>query len=282
VILVTGATGNVGGALLRLLAADGTPARALVRDPATAARVAGVDVVRGDLAAPDGLDAAFDGVEALFLLGGFDTMADVLDRAKASGVRRVVLLTSRCVEGGAPDNAITAMWLRSEAVLRESGLSGTVLHPSGFQSNVLRWSDQLAASDVVRAPWPDVPIAAIDPADIAAVAAVALRDDSHAGRALTLSGPEPLTPAQHVAVLADVLGRPLRYEPQPEAEARAAMGAAMPQPFVDAQFRFFTDGEFDDSGVVDTVERITGRPPGTLRAWATANKDRFPRPDDPR
>jgi uncharacterized protein YbjT (DUF2867 family) len=271
-ILVTGATGNVGGEVVRRLAADGAPVRALARRPDAVSLPDRVEVVAGDLSRPETLDDALAGVEALFLLGGFDTMAHVLERAARAQVRRVVLLTSRCVIGGRPDNAVTGMWMESEAVFDRSGLPGTVLRPSGFQSNVLRWSDQLRAGDVVRAPWADVPIAAIDPADIAAVAAVALRSGDYEGQALTISGPQALSARQQLAVVADVLDRPLRFEPQPDAEARTEMAGAMPEPFVDAQFRFFSGGEYDDSAVVDTVERVTGRPAGTLHAWAAAHR----------
>ncbi|MBA3906469.1 MAG: NAD(P)H-binding protein [Pseudonocardiales bacterium] len=271
-ILVTGASGNVGGEVVRRLAADGAPVRALARRPEALSPPDGVDLVAGDLSHPETLDKAFAGIEALFLLGGFDTMAEVLDRAGQAGLRRVVLLTSRCVISGRPDNAITGMWMESEAVLERSGLPATVLRPAGFQSNVLRWSDQLHAGDVVRAPWADVPIAAIDPADIAAVAAVALRSADYEGQALNLSGPQALSARQQLAVVAEVLDRPLRFEPQPEAEARTAMAEAMPEPFVDAQFRFFSGGEYDDSEVVDTVERVAGRPAGTLHAWAEAHR----------
>jgi uncharacterized protein YbjT (DUF2867 family) len=272
VILVTGATGNVGGEVVGRLAADGAPVRALVRRPDAASLPEGAGIVTGDLSRPESLDDALAGVEALFLLGGFDTMAAVLDRAAQAGVRRVVLLTSRCVVGGRPDNAITAMWMESEAVLERSGLPATVLRPAGFQSNVTRWSGQLREGDVVRAPWADVPIAAIDPADIAAVAAVALRSGDYDGQALSLSGPEALSARQQLAVVAEVLDRPLRFEPQSDADARKAMAEAMPESFVDAQFRFFSDGEYDDSEVVDTVERVTGRPAGTLRAWVEAHR----------
>jgi uncharacterized protein YbjT (DUF2867 family) len=272
VILVTGATGNVGGEVVQRLAADGAAVRALARRPDSVSLPEGVAVVAGDLSRPESLDDALAGAEALFLLGGFDTMADVLERAGQAGVRRVVLLTSRSVVGGRSDNAITGMWMESEAVLERSGLPGTVLRPAGFQSNVVRWSDQLRAGDVVRAPWADVPIAAIDPADIAAVAAVALRSGDYEGQALSLSGPEALSARQQLAVVAEVLDRPLRFEPQSDAEARKAMAETMPESFVDAQFRFFSDGEYDDSEVVDTVERVTGRPAGTLRAWVDTHR----------
>jgi uncharacterized protein YbjT (DUF2867 family) len=201
----------------------------------------------------------------------------VVAAARAGGVERVVLLTSRCVEGGRPDNPVTAMWLDAEAAVRDSGLAWTVLHPSGFHSNALRWLPQLRAGDVVAAPWPDVAIASIDPADIAAVAALALTDPAgaHAGRTLTLSGPAAETPGQQVATLARVLGRPLRYAPLADGEARARMLADTPAPIVDALFRFFTGGEFDDSPVVDTVAELTGRPPGTFAAWATSHAGDF-------
>jgi uncharacterized protein YbjT (DUF2867 family) len=274
-ILVTGATGNVGGELVAALARLGAPARALVRDPARASLPAGVEVARGDLSAPDSIEPALAGVRAVFLLGGWDDMAGLLRRLADAGAEHVVLLTSRCVVGGRPDNAVTAMWLDSEAAVRASGLAWTILRPSGYQSNALRWLPQLRAGDVVRAPWPDVPVAAIDPADIAAVAATVLLTPGHDGAAHELSGPEPLTPGEQVATLAQVLERPLRYEPLTDDEARAQMAADTPASYVEAFFRFYSEGEFDDARVVDTVERIAGRPPGRFADWARAHAGAF-------
>jgi uncharacterized protein YbjT (DUF2867 family) len=274
-ILVTGATGNVGGELVAALARLGAPVRALVRDPARAELPAGVEVARGDLAVPDSIEPALAGVRAVFLLGGWDDMAALLRQIANAGAEQVVLLTSRCVVGGKPDNAITHMWLDSESAVRDSGLAWTILRPSGYQSNALRWLPQLRAGDVVRAPWPDVATAVIDPADIAAVAATVLTAPGHEGVAHALSGPEPLTPGQQVATLAEVLERPLRYEPLTDAEARAQMEADTPAPYTDAFFRFYSDGEFDDAQVLDTVERIAGRPPGAFADWAHAHADAF-------
>jgi uncharacterized protein YbjT (DUF2867 family) len=167
------------------------------------------------------------------------------------------------------------MWLDSEAAVRGAGVAWTVLRPSGYQSNALRWLPQLRRGDVVRAPWPDVPIAAIDPADIAAVAATVLSDEGHEGIAYTLSGPEPLTPAEQIDALANILGRTLRYEPLSDEQARLEMAADTPAPYLDAFFRFYSQGEFDDSPVVETVHHLTGRPPRRFEQWAQAHADAF-------
>jgi uncharacterized protein YbjT (DUF2867 family) len=120
-----------------------------------------VQVAVGDLEDPGSLAPALDGVGKVFLLGGF-AASGVLRRIRAAGAGHVVLLTSRCVIGGNPQNAVTRMWLDAEAAVRDSGVAWTILRPSGFQSNALRWLPQLREGDVVRAPWPAVPIAAID------------------------------------------------------------------------------------------------------------------------
>jgi uncharacterized protein YbjT (DUF2867 family) len=274
-ILVTGATGNVGGKVITALAQRGEDVRAVVRDPARAKTPAGVEVVQGDLDLPESLTPALAGARAVFLLGGWGDMPELLRRIERAGVEHVVLLTSRCVIGGKADNAITRMWLDSEAAVRDSGVPWTVLRPSGFHSNALRWLPQLREGDVVRAPWPEVAIASIDPADIAAAAAAVLTEPGHEGVAHSLSGPEPLTPGRQIETLAAVLGRPLRYEPLSDEGARARMAADMPAPYVDAFFRFYSDGEFDDSAVVDAVDRITGRPPRGFEDWARAPAEAF-------
>ena len=189
-ILVTGATGNVGSELVDTLLERGAENARAGADPERASLPEGVDVGTGDLSAPAGLTAALTDVRQAFLLGAFAT-PELLEALRSAGVEHVVLLTSRCVIGGRPDNAITRMWLDAEAVVRDWRIPSTVLHPSSFDSNALRWLPQLRRGDVVRAPWPQVPIAAIDPADIAS----GRRGGAHRIRpgrtAITLSGPQP-------------------------------------------------------------------------------------------
>src|SRR6266536_1980112 len=256
-ILVTGATGNVGRELTRALAARGESVRVLARKPDQASFPAGVQVAEGDLEDPESVAPALDGVGKVFLLGGF-AAAGVLRRIRAAGAGHVVLLTSRCVIGGNPENAVTRMWLDAEAAVRDSGIGWTILRPSGFQSNALRWLPQLRIGDVV------------------AVGSVVLTGPGHEGAALTLSGPEPLTPGEQVAVLGRALRRPLRYEPLSDDEARASMADdGAPASLIDAFFRFFSAGEFNDSAITTTVRKITGRPPRTFDHWAHAHAGLF-------
>jgi uncharacterized protein YbjT (DUF2867 family) len=272
-ILVTGATGNIGSELVRALTQSGEPVRALARSAQPSHN--GVEYVTGDLNEPDSIRSALTAVRGLFLLPGYQGMSGTLAQAKAAGVEHVVMVSSSSIEGGEASNAITKYMMDSEQAVRDSGLPWTFLRSFGFMSNALEWIPQLQAGDVVRAPWPDVPIAVIDPHDIAAVAAVALTSPGHAGRSYILSGPEPLRPADRVAILGEVLGRPLTFEAQPDDEARAEMSKAMPADYVDAFFRFYSGGTLDESQPRPDVRDVTGRPPRTFRDWARAHAAAF-------
>jgi uncharacterized protein YbjT (DUF2867 family) len=278
-IFVTGATGNVGGELVRALVDAGRPVRALVRDDAARARLpAGADAVLGDLSRPETFAHGLEGVSALYLLAGYEGLAELLAAARDAGAERAVLQSSSSVPGGDVTNAVARYHLLSEQAVRESGLRWTFLQPNSFMSNALQWREQLQAGDTIRAPFADVRVASIDPSDIAAVAAAALTSDEHAGRSYRLSGPESHLPVDRVAVLARVLGRDLRFEAQSDDEARAEMTAAMPAEYVDAFFSFFVDGALDESEVLPAVQDVTGRPPRTFERWARAHADAFSPP----
>lgn len=274
-ILVTGANGNVGSELVTQLAGAKQQVRALVRDPGRNSLPVEVEFVAGDLDRPASLAPALAGVRGVFLLGGHKDMPGLLTQIRAAGVEHVVLLSSRSVVGGSPTNAIVRMWMTSEDAVRSSGVGWTMVRPSGFASNALRWLPQLRAADLVRAPFASAAIASIDPYDIAAVARVALTTAGHESRSYALSGPEALLPAQQVAILAKVLGRPLRFEAQPDDEARAELRHSTPEEFVDAFFRFFVAGEFDDAVILPTVQEVTGQAPRTFEQWARVHQAEF-------
>jgi uncharacterized protein YbjT (DUF2867 family) len=143
-------------------------------------------------------------------------------------------------------------------------------------SNALRLADQIAKGDTVRVPFPDVYTTDIDPYDIAQVALRALLSEDWADRALELTGPEALLPADRVRILAAALGRDLRAVGLTPEETRTELEASgMPKPYVDAFFSFFVDGTLDESVVLPTVEQVTGRPPRTFAQWARAHADAF-------
>ncbi|WP_119729202.1 NAD(P)H-binding protein [Thermomonospora amylolytica] len=274
-ILVTGATGNVGAEVVRALAASGVPVRALVRDASRAEPRPGVEYVTGDLNRPESVKPALDGARALFLLPGYPGLPELLAEARRAGAERAVLLSGGSAGSGDLSNAITRYMAESERAVRESGLAWTFLRPSAFMSNTFQWIPQLRAGDVVRAPFAGVRIANVDPYDIAAVAVAALLTDGHEGKVHLPTGPEALSAADRVRILGSVLGRDLRFEAQPDDEARAEMLKTTPVEYVDAFFDFYVAGSLDESVVRPTVQDVTGRPPRTFEQWALAHAEAF-------
>lgn len=274
-ILVTGASGNVGGELVGALADQGVPVRALARSARRDRFPAGVEVVAGDLNDPAGLRPVLDGADGVFLLPGYADMPGVLAEARRAGVRAVVQLSGMSAGSGDMSNAITAYMNMSERAARESGLAWTILRPAMFMSNTFQWLPQLRAGDVVRAPFAGARAAVIDPADIAAVATLALTTPGHEDRVYELSGPDSLTAADRLAILGQVLGRDLRFVAQSDEDARAEMSTTTPAKYVDAFFDFYVGGSLDESRVLPTVREVTGRPPRTFSQWITAHADEF-------
>jgi uncharacterized protein YbjT (DUF2867 family) len=258
-ILVTGVTGNVGGAVAGALVAAGKPVRGVSRS-------GGVDL-------NDPATVPFDGVTAAFFMSGYP--AELFTAARDAGVQRAVLLSGSSAENGDRTNAVSRYMMDSEDALKASGLRWAILRPHAFFSNALRWLPQLREGDVIRESFPGVPCTAVDPADIAAVAAAALDDGDHAGQTYRLSGPEPLLIADRVRILGEALGRPLTLDPFSDEEARAEMSKTMPQAYVDAFMAFYAEGTLDESMVLPTVERVTGRPPRTFAAWAREHAREF-------
>jgi uncharacterized protein YbjT (DUF2867 family) len=268
--VVTGATGNVGREVVAELVRREVPVRALVRDPSTP--IEGAETSAGDLTDPASTRDALKGADAVFLLPGYPGMAEA---ARAAGVRRVVQLSGGSAGLSDMANAVTRYMAESEAELRETGLEWTVVRPTAFMSNALRWLPQLRAGDVVRLPFANVPLACVDPGDIAAVAATAMVDDGHVSMIYRPTGPAALLPEEQVAIVGEVLGRSLRFQAQPNDEARRDMLTTTPSEYVAAFFDFYVNGSLDETTVLPTVEDVVGRPARTFREWVTANAHRF-------
>jgi uncharacterized protein YbjT (DUF2867 family) len=270
-ILVTGATGNVGGAVLDALHARGLPVRALSRG----ARdwPAGVEGVSGDLGEPSTLSGLADDVDGVFLLAGYDGNATLLEALPATA--RVALLSSSAAPSGDRTNVIARYNIDAEELVRGSGQPWTVVRPNAFMSNALRWKAQLDEGDVVRGPWGDIAVATIDPADLGEIIAIALTEDGHEGATYRVSGPQQLLPAEQLAILGAALGRDLTWESQTLGETRAELEAQMPTEYVDAFFAFYVDGLIDETTVQSDAERVLGRPPRTFADWARRHAGDF-------
>ena len=273
-ILVTGATGNAGGAVVRALLEVGEEVRALVRTE-DAELPAGAERAVGDLNEPGSVAPALEGVRGVFLLSGYSDMPGLLSRMREAGTAKVVLLSGGGAIASNPDNAISRYMIASEEAVRGSGIAWTILRPCAFMSNALRWAPQLRAGDVVTAPFAGVANAVIDAHDIGRVAMAALRSGGHDGAEYRLTGPESLLPADQVRILGAVLGRDLRLAAQSDEEARAAMSANMPEEYVGAFMSFYVDGTLDESRVLPTVQEVTGQPPRTFEQWARLHADAF-------
>jgi uncharacterized protein YbjT (DUF2867 family) len=275
VYLITGATGNVGSELIRLLADEGQQLRALTRDGASDRLPAGVPQVAGDLNDPETLRPALAGVRAMFLMPGYQGAPETLGNARAAGVEHVVQLSGSSVLSTDTSNFISAYMLKAEADVKSSGLAWTIIRPYAFMSNTLQWIPQLKAGDVVTAPFADVRQAVTDPSDIAAVAALALTGQGHAGKTYPVTGPQSLLPADRLSILGGVLGRNLELRPQPDDEARAEMSATTPAKYVASFFSFYAEGTLDESVPQNTVADLTGRPPRTFEQWARTHAAAF-------
>lgn len=276
-IVVTGATGNVGRPLVRVLAEAGEEVTAVSRNvPDDLPR--GVRHRRADLADLGSLRPALEGADALFLLiagpllgsPGDLNPRDVLDVVKASGVGHVVLMSSQ--GAGTRPTAHSHAHLRAfEDAVTESGLDWTILRPGGFDSNAFAWAEPIRAHRSAAAPFADVALPFVHPSDIAEVAAAVLREGGHTGRVYELTGPAPVTPRDRARIIGEALGEPVTFAEQTREEARARMLEFMPAPVVDGTLDILGEPTGAERRVSPDVERVLGRPARSFAQWAAGN-----------
>ncbi|WP_406210628.1 NAD(P)H-binding protein [Kitasatospora sp. NBC_01560] len=277
-IVVTGATGNVGRPLTQALAEAGRPVTAVSRH--AAAVPDGVHHVVADLTDPAGLEPVLAGAEALFLLLSGDMHAagagpaGIIGRAVASGVRRVVLMSSQGVATrpfGPTRIAVRAV----EDVLRGSGLDWSILRPGGFASNALWWAESVREQRVVAAPFGDVGVPVVDPADIAEVAAACLSDDRHSGAVYELTGPAVITPRRQAEAIGAALGAPVRFHDLTREEAGAAMARSMPVELAEDTLDILGSPNPAELRVSPDVQQVLGRAARPFADWAARNVAAF-------
>ncbi|MFC9994275.1 NAD(P)H-binding protein [Nocardia sp. NPDC127526] len=273
-IVVTGATGNVGSALVRMLAEAGEQVTAVSRR-AAADLPEGVRQVTADLTDVQSLAPALEGAKQLYLLfaqGSFEAdVPGILAAAAEAGVGRVVLQSSQGVATRPESASHGQLGKAVEVAVQESGLEWTILRPGGFQSNMFAWAEQVRSERTVAAPFGDVGIPFVDPEDIAAMAAAALREDGHAGRIYTLTGPVAETPRDRVRVLSEILGDTVQFLEQTPEEAQEQMLKFMPPAVVDTTLAILGHPTEDEVRVSPDVEQVLRRAPRPFAAWAERN-----------
>jgi len=283
-VLVTGATGQIGREVVSQLRGTDCHVRAMSRNPHSAGLPADLDIVRGDLLAPNTLDACLEGIDSIFLvwIGPLASAAPALDRI-AVHARHVVLLTS---PHRTPHpffqqpNGMRIIQAGIEQLIEASGLRWTFIRPGPFAINCRNWwAPQIRNSNVVRWFYADAATAPVHERDIAAVSVRALCDEGHDGREHVLTGPASLTQRELVQIIGDALGRPLRFEELPRESAREQMLASGFTPAIaDMLLDAYAAGVGRPAPVTSTVLDITGAPASSFHTWATDHAGDFAAP----
>jgi uncharacterized protein YbjT (DUF2867 family) len=281
-ILVTGATGRVGREVAAQLPGH-LKVRALVRNPESARLPPHIEVVRGDLTAPESLIAALRGIEAVFLVwtAPAATIAPAIQQM-ASYARRVVLLSSPHQTPHPlfqQPNPLARMHAQMENAIASCGLQWTFLRPGMFSANARDWwAGAIREGSPVRWPYLGAPTAPIDERDIAAIAVRALcadDDTTHAGKDYVLTGPESLTQREQIEILSRATGRPIRVEELSSDQARRELTAIFPAPAVDMLLNAWAAALGQPALVTNTFAELTGTWPRTFHQWATDNATYF-------
>jgi len=276
-ILVTGATGNVGRELVPLLAAGGTPVRALVRDSKVASD-ARIEWVKGDLERPETLVSAMKGIEGVYTVSPMtEQIAHLISAAKTAGVRHFVKQST--IEA---DRSLgPGKWHREqELMIERSGMDWTFLRPTLMMSNVIQWwGHTIETQGRVYFPGGNGKAAPVDPRDIAVLACAVLTQPGHVGRTYDVTGPELLSAREMVQVLSKVLQKRIQYVRTPIFVAALAMrrfGASWE--LTDAIKETFGAWDRNEyASVSDAVERVTGIKPRTFEVWCRDHHSSFVR-----
>ncbi|MDQ0383316.1 uncharacterized protein YbjT (DUF2867 family) [Streptomyces sp. DSM 42143] len=249
--------------------------RGLTRDAGRASFAEGIEAVEGDLAQADSLKAALEGVRSLFLLSGMGAEAEVLASARQAGVEHVVLVSSITVQTH-PHLPAAVENLAVERLLKASGMAWTILRPTQFASNTLWWAQSIRDQGVVRAPYADIGLPTVHPADIAAVACAALTEPGHRGQTYALTGPECITVRRQVAAIAAALEREVALIEISREEAHRQMASFIGDETADAVLDLM-GGDANDEllKVRDTVPRVTGSAARSFQQWASDNGAAF-------
>lgn len=268
-ILITSAPGNNANAVIRELTGAGVRVRALVRNPNSVAEIKGplVEVAVGDFLDPASLDAAVRDVEKAFLIPPSDPRAvemhvNFIRAAKRAGTRHIVKLSVAGADVNSPVR-VARRHAEGEKELEASGIPFTHLRPNAFMQNFLGLAPTIVSQGALYQPAADGKVSHVDVRDIAAVAAKALTENGHEGKAYVLTGPEALSYAEAASKLSTAIGKPVKYvNVTPEDFKKSLLGWGIPEWMADGLNELYAAIRAGYCGfVTNTVEEVAKRKP---------------------
>ena len=281
-ILVTGATGTSGAAIVNALVGLGVRFRAMVRDPARARPIElpGVELVTGDFNDPASLERALGGVERALLLSNPDPeqirlQSNFIQAVKRAGVRHVVKFSA---QGAAPDapNMFARWHGQTEDELKRAGLAWTMLQPTFFMQNLLGLAEMIKGGTIYY-PAGEGRAAHVDVRDVAAVAARCLTEAGHEGRSYVITGPADVSFHDVAQALSRATGRSVQYVDIPrDAAMQFLLQTGMPQWMAEGVLELndlLKAGKM--AGVTNVVRDVGRKEPTTIDAFAREHADRF-------
>ena len=284
-VLITGATGNTGSAIVELLASRDVAVRIMTRDPSQVARWPDAEVVVADFDDATALAGALDGVDRAYLVTPSTERAEeqqlrFAEIAAKSGVGHLVKLSQLAAHESSP-----VRFLRYHAAverrIRELGGQYTFLRPNLFFQGLLGLAEPIRTQGKLFAPIGEARISLVDVRDIAAVAAAALTETGHAGKSYTITGPTAITHAQVAAALSTATGRDISFVDAPAEVFADALRDIMPPWQVDGlieDYAHYSRGEAAE--VSPAVADVTGQPPRNVTIFAHDYAHAFTPPND--
>jgi uncharacterized protein YbjT (DUF2867 family) len=279
-ILVTGATGLNGKALIHRLSARGVALRALVRSLAKAAELSllpNVEIVAGDMARPETLPGALRGVDRAMLISSSDpdmleVQSNFIAAAAKAGVKHVVKLSGIMPELDSPFR-FARMHGEIERRLEASGMAFTHLRSGEFMPAYFRQVPSILAKGALFLPMANAKIASIDVGDIAEVAATVLTSTGHEGKIYPLTGPDALSMAEVAEKLSAATGKRIQYiDVAPDDAKKAQLAAGVPPYIADALAELFAERRKGKEAQVSPIaQTILGRRPTSFDEFAARN-----------
>ena len=270
-ILITGASGTVGKAVLAEVARSGDKHRAMYRSDKDAAAVpAGTEAVIADFEDQASLARALRGVTSVYLVCSpipnlVQLESNAIEASEAAGVRRIVL--NSALGAGDFDKSFPSWHRKVEEKLKATKLAHCILRPNSFLQNILAfYAPSIRAQGAFYGSTGDAPISYLDVRDIAVVAAKALRGGEHDGKTYELNGPEALTGSQVAQKISQQAGVSAKYVDIPaDAQRKAMLDMGMPEWQVTALLQLQEYYAAGQGGEIDGVlKNLLGRAPVTL------------------